>query len=190
MLAGSGLSFAAEGEAKKTSQLDIGAELFDVGVLFGTINIEDVTSEFVVGLNITFKASEDFFLQYNYLQTEMSDSSWERSGNFNYDLGDDRTFSHYDLLIGYNIFQGEIFAGENKSHLSNLYVVAGVGDTDFGGEQNFTYTFGVGYQVELFRRFVVRADYRDYIFESSLVVGDEDDWMHNTQVSLGIGYLF
>lgn len=190
LLLASGLAFAADDDTEKKTGLDIGSELFDIGILFGTINIEDFTSEQVVGLNITFKATEDFFLQYNYVQTEISESSWEVGADYNFNLGDDRTFTHYDLLIGYNIFQGEFFAAKEKSHLSNFYVVAGVGDTDFGGEQNFTYTYGFGYQVEFFRRFLVRADYRDYMFESSLIIGDEEEMLHNTQISLGIGYLF
>lgn len=184
------LSFAAEDDTTKSSGLKIGSELFDVGVLFGTINIEDFTSEYVAGMNITFKATEYFFLQYNYVQTEIGQSSWELGSLADYGLGDDRLFKHYDLLIGYNIFQGEFFAGGDRSHLSNLYVVAGVGDTNFGREQNFTYTLGLGYQIEFFRRFLVRADFRDYMFKSSLTIGDEEDLVHNTQISLGVGYLF
>ncbi len=176
---------------EKRSKLRVNQELFDVGVFTGVINIENFPAEYVIGANITFKASEDFFLQYNYLQADISESSFEKNpSNPTFDLGDERSFTHYDLLLGYNIFQGEFFASEGKAHISNLYVVAGIGDTDFGGEQNFTYTLGMGYQIEFFRRYLVRFDYRDYIYKSSLVIGDVESTVHNNQISVGVGYLF
>lgn len=178
-------------EDKNAGKLRINSELFDIGVTTGVINIEDFPSEFIVGANITFKASENFFLQYNYVQASVSNSAFENNPAFTVlDLGDERDFKHFDLLVGYNLFQGEFFASEDNAHLSSLYVVGGVGDTDFGGEENFTYTIGMGYQIEFFRRYLVRFDYRDYIYKTSLVVGNEEDTVHNTQISLGVGYLF
>ncbi len=184
-------SSALAKEGKNSGKLRINSELFDIGVTTGIINIEDFPSEFIVGANITFKASENFFLQYNYVQASVSNSAFENNPAFTtLDLGDDRDFTHFDLLVGYNIFQGEFFASEDRAHLSSLYVVGGVGDTDFGGEDDFTYTIGVGYQIEFFRRYLLRFDYRDYIYQTSLVVGDDEDTVHNTQISVGLGYLF
>lgn len=179
----------ARGEEQK-QKLRVNSELFDIGFVAGVISLEDFPSEFVIGANITFKASEDFFLQYNYVQSDISESSFEKNPAFTpLDL-DDRTFEHYDLLLGYNLLQGEFFASGDSAHLSALYLVGGIGDTDFGGEENFTYTLGVGYQIEFFRKVLVRFDYRDYIYQTSLVVGGEEETVHNNQISLGLGYLF
>lgn len=187
---GMGMGASAQ-KGNDREQSRINSELFDIGVFTGVINIQDFPAEFVIGANITFKASEDFFLQYNYLQSDVSESSFEKNPGFpTLDLGDERVFEHYDLLVGYNIFQGEFFTSGDKAHLSSLYVVGGIGDTDFGGEENFTYTLGLGYQIEFVRRYLVRFDYRDYFYRSSLVVGSEEDTVHNTQVSVGLGYLF
>lgn len=178
-------------DGAKKSKLRVNKELFDIGLVTGIINIENFPAEYLVGVNVTFKASEDFFLQYNYIQADISESSFEKNPAApTLDLGDNRSFSHYDLLLGYNIFQGEFFASGGEAHLSSLYVVAGIGDTDFGGEENFTYTLGLGYQIEFFRRYLVRFDYRDYIYSSSLVVGDNENTVHNNQISVGVGYLF
>ena len=109
-------------ESVTTDISDINNEVFELGVFAGIINIEDFGSEFVPGISATFRASEDFFIQYNYLQTDVSPSSYENNQGKLFD-GDDRTFKHYDLLIGYNLFQGEFFPSPPKANLSSLYVV-------------------------------------------------------------------
>lgn len=178
-------------ENANAGELKVNSELFDVGLTAGIINLEDFPAEFLVGASVTFRASESFFLQYNYVQSDISRSSIEKNqGSQDYALGDDRSFKHYDLLLGYNLFQGEFFAGEGAAHLSSLYVVGGIGNTDFGSEENFSYTLGLGYQVEFNRKYVLRLDYRDYIYETALIVGDGEDTVHNTQLSVGLGYLF
>ena len=54
-------------ESAKTDISDINNEVFELGIFAGIINIEDFGSEFVPGISATFRASEDFFIQYNYL---------------------------------------------------------------------------------------------------------------------------
>lgn len=166
----------------------INNEVFELGVVLGWLNIADFNSEASLGLVATFKASEDFFIQYNYLQAEAGPSSYEKSQGRLFD-GKDRTFRHYDLLLGYNLFQGEFFPTAANARLSALYLVGGVGDTQFGGESSFTYTAGIGYQVALTRRFILRMDYRTYIYTSNLI-SDEDQTVYTTQLSSGLSFLF
>lgn len=167
---------------------DLNQEVFELGLFTGIINIGDFNSEWVVGISASFQASEDFFIQYNYLQTDADLSSFEQSqGQFF--SGDDRTFIHYDLLVGYNLFQGEIYSGESQANLSSFYLVGGVGDTRFGGESSFTLTIGAGYQITLARRYVLHVDYRNYIYESSLIRSEETT-TNNAQFSIGLNYLF
>jgi outer membrane beta-barrel protein len=183
--------FADEGEGSgKTDISDINNEVIELGIFFGVLNVEDFGSEFLQlpGASLTFRASEDFFVQYNYLQVDVSPSSYEENQG-NLLEGDDRTFRHYDLLIGYNLFQGEFFPSPPQAKLSTLYIVAGVGDTEFGGESSLTYTVGIGYQVALTRRLGVHFDFRDYIYQSSLV-SDEERMVHATQISSGIKFMF
>lgn len=178
-------------QAQETgSGLAVNSELFDVGIVAGVINIEDFASDMVYGANVTFKATEDFFLQYNYVTANVGESSIESNIPGGFGLADDRKFTHYDLLVGYNLFQGEFFRGEGAANLSNLYLVGGFGETQIGGEDNFSYTIGVGYLIEFNRKWLVRADYRDYIYESSLIVAEGEVATHNSQMSIGLGYLF
>ena len=170
-------------------RLSLDNEYFEFGVSTGVISVQDFTSEFSLGLQSTFTASEHFFLQLNYMQADVSlSSSEENIGRFF--NGDDRTYTHYDVLLGYNIFQGEIFLDEGVSTLSSLYAVAGVGNNSFGGEDVLAYTVGFGYQLGLSRRYNLRFDFRDYIYDSSLTLGNRSQTVHNTHFTVGIGYLW
>ena len=189
-LASHSLSLAAEVDDAAGSPPDaqsIDTEYFDVGVFTGVLNIEDFSSELLVGVNATFNADEHFFLQLNYLQADSSSSSFEQSQGSVFS-GDDRIFRHFDFLVGYNLFQGEHFFSPAQANLSSLYLVAGIGDTDFGGESSFTYTAGLGYQVMVTRDILIRVDYRNYIYKTNLI-GD-DKFTNNTQLSAGVSFLF
>lgn len=178
----------AQSPSASHSNTPIKSEVFELGAAVGLINISDFNSEITTGISATFKASEDFFLQYNYFQARASSSAYEKSQGRLFD-GSDRTFRHYDLLLGYNIFQGEFFPMGSKARLSALHLVGGVGDTTFGGEDSFTYTLGVGYQVAITRRFILRIDYRSYSYTSNLI-SDEDKTVTSSQLSSGLSFLF
>ena len=180
----------------EADSLDINNEVFELGIFGGIINIENFTSEFAPGISATFRASEDFFIQYTYLQadvglTAVESSSWDevsQTHTFKY-LGKDRKFTHYDLLVGYNLFQGEFFPAQAQANLSTLYLVAGVGDTEFGKESSMTYTLGIGYQIALSRRFGLHIDFRDYIYKSGLVTENSKN-VSVTQISTGLKFSF
>jgi outer membrane beta-barrel protein len=191
----SSISFAAQDSVEDIESdenaLDINNEVFELGAFTGIINIENFTSAVVGGLGATFRASEDFFIQYNYLRANVSLTSFEKTPQFGdggYTLGD-RNFVHYDLLVGYNLFQGEFFPSPAKTNLSSLYVVAGVGDTEFGGESSMTYIFGIGYQVALSRHLGLHFDFKDYLYKSSIIT-EKSEIVKATQISAGLKYLF
>lgn len=165
-------------------------EYLELGLNVGYLNIEDFDTHLAIGAGLTIRATEDFFLQVNYMQASDIDLSVaeEEGGATSFLEEGDRDFKHYDLLLGYNLFQGEFFTGESKAHLSSLYLVGGIGETQFGDEERFTYTLGLGYQVAFNRRYILHFDFRDYIFDSSLIA--EDASTHNTHLSVGMRYLF
>ncbi|WP_444994139.1 outer membrane beta-barrel domain-containing protein [Aliikangiella sp. IMCC44359] len=174
-------------EMAENSMEQLDNELFELGFTTGLINIQDFGSEFITGINASFLASEDVFMQINYIFTEADLSSYEKSQGELFS-NNDRNFKHFDFLVGYNLYQGELFFSGSQAHLSSLYFVAGIGDTEFGGEESFTYTIGMGYQIGLSRNYNLKLDYRDYIYDSSLLLQDEQT--HNGQLSVSINYVF
>ncbi len=170
---------------------NINKEVFEIGVNFGTLTIEDFPSEFVWTLSGTFHASEDYFIQYNYLSADIATSAFENNAAFSIlDIGDDREFQHYDFLVGLNILQSEFIESPTEAALASLYLVAGVGDTKLGSEENFSYTLGLGYQVEFYEQFKLKADYRQHIFETSLISGQNSNTAIATQFTVGLSYIF
>lgn len=184
------LSAAVQAE-DKSEGLDINNEIFELGAFVGIVNIEDFTSEMVPGISLTFRASEDFFIQYNYLQiSKVSLPLYESQDAAPiYFTGNSRKFSHYDLLVGYNIFQGEFFKSQAATSLSSLYVVLGAGETAFGEESRFSYTAGLGYQIGFTKRLNFTVDFKNYIYNSSVIL-DQDKTVNTTQISTGINYIF
>lgn len=181
-------------------------ELFDLGLTFGFLSVENFPTEAIsgleidfkdfdikpTGLNATFRASESFFIQYNYFQATLGQSSLESNPvSETLAIGDGRKFKHYDLLIGYSLFQGEFFSSKSNTgaHLSALNIVGGIGDTHLGEEDNFTITFGFGYQIEFYRKYVVRFDYRNHTYETTLIEGEDKERAHATQMTVGLGWL-
>ena len=177
--------FAVSSYAQNRPRLD--NEYFELGIDLGVLAIQDFNSEWAPGINATFHASEDFFLQLNLFTAEASLSSFERSQR-PYFEGDDRNFIQYGLLVGYNVFAGELYLSEGRSSLSNLYFVVGAGNISFGGEERFGSTLGFGYKLGLTRRLNLRIDFKDHIYESNLI--EQGDASHNTRFSVGLGFLF
>jgi len=179
---------AVAAEAEPSAAHRIHSEVFDLGVTAGLVNIADFNGEWMLGVSATFQASEDFFLQFNFLQADSSPSAYENSQGRLFD-GGDRRFRHYDLLVGYKLFQGEFFTAGEQARLSSLYLVGGAGEVRFGGEESFATTLGVGYEVALTRKILARLDYRAYLYNSSLIA-DEERSVTSSQMSVGVSYLF
>lgn len=177
--------------ALSQTSMDVKPQVFEVSASLGTLSIEDFPSELMGGISAAFVASEDFFVEYNYLTASISLSNFERNPGFlTYTLGEGRRFRHYDLLLGYNLFQSEFFTDNKTSLLSNLYLVAGVGDTKFGTEDNFTYTLGVGYRAKFTKKLFMKIDFRNHFYDSALVTGSESEFYTVTQFSGSVGFLF
>ncbi len=180
-------SFASDSSADPDS---LDNELFEVGVSAGMLNLQDFGSNSTLGLNLNFLATEKIFMQFNIIESDIGYSAYE-SNPFNtpYFTGNKRKFKHHDLLVGYDILQGEQFFSGNNARLSAMYLLFGVGDTQFGGEESFTYTWGLGYRVALSRRFNLRFDYKNYIYDSSLIT-DEYHTVSAENLSLGLTMTF
>lgn len=175
-------------ERRAVKPADIDSEDFQVGAYFGQINVEDFGSTSIVGVRGTYHISESFFL----------DATWARSGAVdrtsaevlnNLDLlGGDREYSYYDLAIGWNVLPGEIFLGKGRAMNSALYLVAGAGNTTFGGDDFFTTTIGAGFRVLPADFIAVSLDVRDHIFDFDRTGTDKTT--HNLEYGLGLSWFF
>lgn len=177
-------------EPRSISEADIDAEFFEIGAFAGMLTIDNFSSEPLFGVSAAFHATEDFFLQFNYGMSEAGLTSFEELSGSNVRLltDDDRDYSYYDFLVGYNIFPGEIFFSDSLTFNSAFYLVGGVGNTEFGGESNFTTTLGTGFRIVLLDWLTVHVDFRDHMFKSDLI--RESQLTHNIELSSGITLFF
>ncbi len=181
---------APEVEPRSIQEADIDAEFFEVGAFAGMLSIDNFSAEPLLGVSAAFHATEDFFLQFNYGFAEAGLTSFEELSGSNVRLlsDEDREYSYYDFLVGYNIFPGEIFFHDSLTFNSAFYLVGGVGNTEFGGENNFTTTVGTGFRIVLLDWLTVHVDFRDHMFKSDLI--RESQLTHNIELSSGFTLFF
>jgi outer membrane beta-barrel protein len=179
-----------EVKPREVTEADIDTELFEVGVYVGVLNIDNFGSEAVYGISASFHATEDFFLQGNYGISKAGNTSFEDLSGDNVRLLTDseRDYTYYDALVGYNIFPGEVFMTSKLTFNSAFYLVGGVGNTKFGGEDNFTTTLGTGYRIVLRDWLTWHIDFRDHIFNSDII--NDSQTTNNMELSSGVTLFF
>ena len=179
-----------EVQPREVHEAAIDDESFEIGLYAGVLNIDNFGSEPVYGINASYYATEDFFLQLNYGISKAGNTSFEDLSGENVRLlrDSDRDYTYYDALIGYNIFPGEVFMTSKITFNSAFYLVGGVGNTKFGGEDNFTTTLGTGYRIVLRDWLTWHIDFRDHIFKSDIIKKNETT--HNMELSTGLTWFF
>ncbi len=147
----------------------IASQDFEAGVYFGVLSIQDFGSHSVAGATLTYHVTEDNFIEVEYGKSKGGKTSFEKlSGGTQILNSSDRDYTYYSVDIGGNIFPGEIFIGSKYAFNSSFYVTAGMGGTNFAGDDVFTLNAGIGYRVLLNDWFVIRFDARDYISDRNI----------------------
>jgi outer membrane beta-barrel protein len=179
-----------EVKPREISEADIDTELFEIGLFAGILTIDNFGSEPVYGVNASFHASEDFFLQLNYGTSKAGLTSFEEVSGEDIRLLTDsqRDYTYYNVMVGYNIFPGEVFMTSKLTFNSDFYLAGGVGNTKFGGEDNFTITLGTGYRIILLDWLTWHVDFRDHIFKSDII--EENQTTNNVEFSTGVSLFF
>jgi outer membrane beta-barrel protein len=168
---------------------DIDTENFEVGPFVGFMSVEDFGTDLLYGARLNYHFSEDFFLEGSIGQTTVGETSFERlSGGIRLLTDSQRDLTFYAISIGYNIFPGEAFVGRDTSFNTALYLIGGVGNTEFAGDNRFTVIAGAGYRLLVNDWMAVHANVRDYLFK--IDVTGEDKTTHNIELSLGLTFYF
>jgi len=166
----------------------IDTEDFEAGPYMGIMSIQDFDADFLWGARFAWHVTEDFFLEASYGATQGDETSYEKlSGGAPLFEDADRDYTFYDLGVGWNALPGEIFLFD-RAHKSDLYLVLGVGGTDFLDDTWFTVNVGAGYRLLLNDWLALRLDVRDHIFDRD-TFGD-DETTHNIELSAGFTVFF
>lgn len=170
-------------EPPKIDSLDVEAGLF-----YGVLSIPDFDTNPVWGGTLAYHVTEDFFLEAAYGSSEGDETSFEElSGSAQILDENDREYTYYSVSLGWNALPGEVFIGK-YAFPSSLYLIGGVGGTEFAGDSEFTINFGIGYRLLLTDWLAIRIDARDYLFERD-VFGEEEN-TQNLELRTGFTVFF
>ncbi|TQV82448.1 outer membrane beta-barrel domain-containing protein [Exilibacterium tricleocarpae] len=176
-------------ERREIEEDQIDSEDFEIGVYFGVMSVEDFGSNEVTGVRFAYHVTEDFFLEAAYGETTTSETSFETlTGSVQLLTPEQREFSYYNLSVGYNFLPGEVFIGENWAFNSTFYLIAGAGNTDFAGEENFTYNLGMGLRFFATDWLALHFDVRDHIMD--LDIFGEEKTTNNIEATIGLTFFF
>lgn len=167
----------------------IKSEDFEVGAYYGVLSIQDFGSNPVIGLMLAYHITEDIFLEANYGKSKGDKTSFEKlSGGAELLSSDDRKYKYYDLSIGWDVLPGEVFFGSTHAFNSALYLIGGIGGTDFAGDSSFTATIGVGFRMLLNDWVAWHVDARDHLFDRSTFGSSERT--NNLELRTGFSVFF
>lgn len=175
-------------ERQEFDEARIDTENFEVGPFIGLMSIEDFGTNVVYGARLAYHLSEELFIEGNIGQSKGGQTSYEAIiGGAPYLTDDERTLTYYDVSIGFNILPGEAFLTQNVTYNNALFVVAGLGSTEFAGADRFTINLGLGYRILFTDYMALRFDFRDHIFDMDLW---EEKYTHNLEFSTSLTFLF
>ncbi len=178
-----------EVERREIKEPAIDREDFEIGGYVGIMSVEDFGTDVVYGVRLAYHITAGFFVEGTVGQTEAGLTSFEElSGGARLITDSQRTFTYYNLNLGYNILPGEVFIGEGRAYNTNLYLIAGLGSTRFAGDDRFTVNVGAGYRFLLSDSIALHLDFRDHLFDIDLL--GEEKTAHNLEGHLGFTVFF
>lgn len=176
-------------DRREIQQAIIDTEDFEVGAYVGAMSIEDFGSDLVFGGRFAYHLTESFFVEAVIGRSTAGKTSYELlSGAADLLTDDERDFTYYNASIGWNMLPGEVFIGKSRAYNSALYLIAGIGSTEFGGDSYFTVNVGAGLRLLLKDWIALHMDIRNHMFDSDLL--GEEKTTFNIESHLGLTFFF
>jgi len=165
----------------------ISASDLEVGAFGGILSIQDFGANPSSSFRLGYHVTEDYFVEGMYGRSTVSDQSFRRLGIAIFSK-EEVDLRYYNLSIGYNLFPGEVFVGNNWAMTSAVYVVGGVGNVNFNNENHTAFNLGLGIRLLPADWFSIRFEMRDHMFSSDLL--GKNELKHNFEMTLGLGSYF
>jgi outer membrane beta-barrel protein len=175
-------------EREEIIDAKIDDEDFEIGFYGGFYSTEDFGTNSVIGARFAYHITEDFFIEFTGGESTTRETSAETLFFVELLDDDERILRYYNVSIGYNVLPGEAFISSGWAFYTAFYAVAGVGTTQFAGENLFTVNAGVGFRFIVTDWLAVHFDMRDHIYELDVITDDE--LTHNLELHSGITFFF
>ncbi len=174
-------------ERQNVSVAAIDTENFEVGLTAGIFQVANFGSSASYGIRAAYHLTEDYFIEAAYRTATVSDDAFRRFGLPVFPSADE-DLKNYSFSVGVNLLPGEIFIGRNRAFTSAFYLLAGVGSTEFVGDDRFTVDLAAGLGVLATDWLRLQLEARDHIWESDLL--GKEEMTHNFEVTLGLSLFF
>jgi outer membrane beta-barrel protein len=167
---------------------------FELGAYVGTYAMQNFGSSLVYGVRLGYHISEDIFVQAVYGQTTVTDEAFRQILPGGIFAQPEETLKYYNLSVGYNILPGEVFWGRSTAFASSLYVIAGIGNTNFVASDKVnhrnrqTINYGAGIRVLFHDRISVQMDMRQHVFDLDILGKNEST--KNLEWTGGVSFYF
>jgi outer membrane beta-barrel protein len=160
---------------------------FEAGPYVGILSVQDFEAHLLYGARASYHVTEDFFVEGEYGRSSVSDTSRREIGE---PLFPQETIglNTYSVDVGYNVLPGEVFLGTRHAMSSTVYLLGGVGNTSFDGQDFFTYNAGAGLKVLPRDWLALRLEARDRIWKSDLL--GTDRITNNFEITFGVAGYF
>lgn len=161
---------------------------FEVSLFTGTYSTQNFGTSWVNGVRLGYHVTEDFFAQFSYAQTTVSDEVFRQILPGGVFTDDEEKLSYYNLSVGYNLLPGEVFIGSSRAKATAIYLIGGIGSTKLAEQRRQTYNFGLGVRLMLTDHWSLQVDLRDHIF--SLDILGKRQNTQNLELTGGLSYYF
>lgn len=189
-------SFAAEDPvldteytSKQFKKPDIDVNDFEFFSAVGLLSIEDFGVGTATNIGINYYINESFFVQLAAISATASKTSYEvLTGNASLLTDKERQLNLYHMDIAYNLLSGEGFFSQNHTFSTDYYVIAGVGSTNFAGNDRYSYNYGLGFKAAISSWLTAYSELRNYSFDMD-VFGSQKS-TNNLSIAIGLGIVF
>ena len=167
---------------------------FEIGLYVGTYATQNFGSNLVGGVRLGYHISEDIFVQAVYGETKVSDENFRLILPGGLFAQPTEKLTYYNLSVGYNVLPGEVFWGRNTAFASQLYLIAGIGNTEFVSSDKVnrrdrqTINYGMGVRVLFHDRFSLQVDMRQHLYELDVLGKNEST--KNLEWTGGLSFYF
>ena len=142
---------------------------FELGTYVGTYATKNFGSSLVYGVRLGYHITEDVFVQAVYGQTKVSDESFRQILPGGIFVNPKEKLTYYNVSAGLNVLPGEVFFLKNRAFPSAMYIIGGIGSTNFNAQRRQTFNVGFGARVFLKDWVSLQVDMRDHIFSLDLL---------------------
>jgi outer membrane beta-barrel protein len=161
---------------------------FELGVYTGTYATQNFGSSSVSGVRLGYHVTEDVFVEGVLGRTKVSDAVLRDVLGAGVLPSKSEKLTYYNISAGLNVLPGEVFIGRNNAKASALYLIGGIGSTNFASQRRQTVNFGLGLRVLMADWAALQVDMRDHVFSLDLLGKRQNT--QNLELTAGLTFFF